>query len=97
LQDWTEIASAFDIASGFLWIGSLLALERRWQQLDKIRILLGAEISARTRQCASRRLEQRTEQILIKHRAAKEQIRFLERRASDCRRRSLGQNRTCKI
>ena len=27
LQDWTEIASAFDIASGFFEIGSLLALD----------------------------------------------------------------------
>ena len=47
LQDWTDIASAFDIASGFFEIGSLLALDGRWQALEKIRILLGAEISAR--------------------------------------------------
>ena len=33
LQDWTEIAKAFDIASGFFEIGSLLALDGRWQQL----------------------------------------------------------------
>jgi superfamily II DNA or RNA helicase len=64
LQDWTEIASAFDIASGFFEIGSLLALDERWQQLDKIRILLGAEMSARTRQALLEGLRRRTEQIL---------------------------------
>jgi hypothetical protein len=40
LQDWTEIASAFDIATGFFEIGALLAPEPGWQKLDKIRILL---------------------------------------------------------
>src|SRR5437660_7732063 len=64
LQDWTEIASAFDIASGFFEIGSLLALDERWQQLDKIRILLGAEMSARTRQALLEGLQRRTEQVL---------------------------------
>ena len=49
LQDWTEIASAFDIATGFFEIGALLALDGRWQKLDKIRILMGDEVSVRTR------------------------------------------------
>ncbi len=50
LQDWTEIASAFDIAAGYFEIGALLALDGQWQKLDKIRILMGNEVSARTRQ-----------------------------------------------
>jgi superfamily II DNA or RNA helicase len=50
LQDWTEIASAFDIATGYFAIGSLLSLDGKWQKLDKIRILMGNEVSARTRQ-----------------------------------------------
>jgi len=49
LQDWTEIASAFDIATGYFEIGSLLALDGRWQKLDKIRILMGDEMTQRTR------------------------------------------------
>src|SRR5665647_1981005 len=48
LQDWTEIASAFDIATGYFEIGALLALDGHWQKLDKIRILMGDEVSART-------------------------------------------------
>jgi superfamily II DNA or RNA helicase len=50
LQDWTEIASAFDIATGYFEIGALLALDGKWQKLDKIRILIGNEVSKRTRQ-----------------------------------------------
>jgi hypothetical protein len=50
LHDSTEIASAFDIATGFFEIGVLLALEPGWQKLDKIRILLGDEMTAWTRQ-----------------------------------------------
>jgi hypothetical protein len=48
LQDWTEIANAFDIATGYFEIGSLLALDGKWRKLDKIRILMGNEVSART-------------------------------------------------
>jgi superfamily II DNA or RNA helicase len=50
LQDWTEIASAFDIATGFFEIGSLLALDGKWQKLDTMRILMGDQATARTRQ-----------------------------------------------
>ena len=50
LQDWTEIAKAFDIATGYFEIGALLALEGKWQKLDKIRILMGDQVTARTRQ-----------------------------------------------
>ena len=49
LQEWSSIAKAFDIATGYFEIGALLALEGRWQKLDKIRILMGAETTHRTR------------------------------------------------
>jgi hypothetical protein len=64
LQDWTEIASAFDIATGFFEIGALLALDSGWQKLDKIRILLGDEMTARTRQALLEGLRERTKAIL---------------------------------
>lgn len=50
LHEWTQISSAFDIATGFFEIGALLALDNEWQKLDKIRILMGAETTKRTRQ-----------------------------------------------
>jgi hypothetical protein len=39
----------FDIATGHFEIGALLALEGKWQKLEKIRILMGAETTQRTR------------------------------------------------
>ncbi|MGH2882649.1 MAG: hypothetical protein ACRDPA_08140, partial [Solirubrobacteraceae bacterium] len=47
LHDWTEIAKSFDVATGYFEIGSLLELDGRWQQLEKIRILMGAEVVVR--------------------------------------------------
>jgi superfamily II DNA or RNA helicase len=49
LQDWTGIAIRFDIATGYFEIGALLELDGKWQQLEKLRILMGDEVSHRTR------------------------------------------------
>src|SRR3990172_10471661 len=49
LNEWTDIAHTFDIATGFFEIGSLLALDGQWQKLDKIRILMGDTVSKRTK------------------------------------------------
>ena len=49
LEEWSGIAKAFDIASGYFEIGALLALDGRWQGLGKIRILMGSEATHRTR------------------------------------------------
>ena len=43
LEEWADIAKAFDIATGFFEIGALLALDGKWQSLEKIRVLMGAE------------------------------------------------------
>jgi hypothetical protein len=48
LQEWTDIAKSFDIATGYFEIGALLALDGKWQGLDKIRIMMGAETTHRT-------------------------------------------------
>jgi superfamily II DNA or RNA helicase len=64
IQDWTEIASAFDIATGYFEIGALLALDGKWQKLNKIRILMGDEVTARTRQALLDGLRARITKIL---------------------------------
>ncbi|MSR17951.1 MAG: helicase, partial [Phycisphaerales bacterium] len=48
LEEWCGIAKAFDIATGYFEIGALLALDGKWQPLEKIRILMGAEMTDRT-------------------------------------------------
>src|SRR6266542_3706627 len=49
LEEWSGIAKAFDIATGYFEIGGLLALGEKWRALQKIRILMGAEMTLRTR------------------------------------------------
>lgn len=49
LQEWCDIAHSFDIATAYFEIGALLALEGKWQKLDKIRVLMGDEVASRTR------------------------------------------------
>jgi superfamily II DNA or RNA helicase len=48
LEEWTQIARAFDIATGCFEIGGLLMLDGKWQGLDKIRILMGSDTTHRT-------------------------------------------------
>lgn len=50
LDEWASIAKSFDVATGYFEIGALLALDGKWQGLDKLRILMGAETTQRTRQ-----------------------------------------------
>ncbi len=49
LHEWADLAGRFDIATGYFEIGALLALDGQWQKLDKIRILMGDEVTPRTR------------------------------------------------
>jgi superfamily II DNA or RNA helicase len=49
LRQWCEVARAFDIATGFFEVGALLALDGHWQRLDRLRILMGDQVSRRTR------------------------------------------------
>lgn len=49
LREWCELSRQFDIASGFFEVGALLELNGEWQKMDKIRILLGDEVSKRTK------------------------------------------------
>ena len=48
LRQWSDLARSFDIATGFFEIGALLALDGKWQQLEKIRLLMGDEVSLQT-------------------------------------------------
>lgn len=49
LTDWCSVSKQMDIATGYLEIGGLLALDTHWQKLDKIRIILGSEMTKRTK------------------------------------------------
>jgi superfamily II DNA or RNA helicase len=48
LAEWCGMSKQMDIATGYLEIGGLLTLDTNWQKLDKIRIILGDEVTKRT-------------------------------------------------
>jgi superfamily II DNA or RNA helicase len=64
LEEWSGIAKSFDIATGYFEIGALLALDGKWQPLEKIRILMGAETTQRTRKALLDAVRARAVQIL---------------------------------
>jgi superfamily II DNA or RNA helicase len=64
LEEWSGIAKAFDIATGYFEIGALLALDGKWQPLEKIRILMGAETTHRTRKSLLDAVRSRAVEIL---------------------------------
>lgn len=64
LEEWSGIAKAFDIATGYFEIGALLALDGKWQPLEKIRILMGAEWTHRTRKALLEAVRSRAVEIL---------------------------------
>lgn len=49
LREWCQVARAFDIATGYFEVGSLLALDGQWQRVKRIRILMGDEVSHRSK------------------------------------------------
>ena len=57
LEDWCSISKAFDIATGYFEIGALLVLGDKWKQVAKIRILMGDEVSLRTKSAFAQGLQ----------------------------------------
>ncbi len=57
LHDWCQIAKGIDIATGYFEIGSLLALKDEWQKVDQIRLLMGDEVSKRTKAAFEKALQ----------------------------------------
>lgn len=49
LMAWCGLSKTIDIATGYFEIGALLALQDKWQDVDAIRILMGDEVSKRTK------------------------------------------------
>lgn len=57
LREWCPISKQMDIATGYLEIGGLLTLDTEWQKLDKIRIILGNEVTKRTKTVLEKAVE----------------------------------------
>ena len=57
LAGWRRLSRGLDVASAYFEIGSLLALDRHWQKVDTTRLLLGDEITKKTKRVLAEALK----------------------------------------
>lgn len=66
LRRWCNHSASVDIATGYFDIGALLCLGENWQQVDKIRLLMGDDLNLRTAKILAQMLKQRAAGVLEK-------------------------------
>ena len=49
LSEWCGISRQMDVATGYFDVGGLLAVDQKWQMLEKVRIILGDEVTKTTK------------------------------------------------
>jgi superfamily II DNA or RNA helicase/HKD family nuclease len=77
LHDWCQISKSVDVATGYFEIGSLLALKDEWQKVDHIRILMGDEVSLRTKAAFTAGLQKLKQRLDLSLETEKEKNDFL--------------------
>jgi superfamily II DNA or RNA helicase len=78
LHDWCQISSSIDVASAYFELGSLLALNGEWQKIDEIRVLMGDEVSRRTKAAFVQALSERKARLDASIEVEKERDDFLD-------------------
>ena len=53
LKEWCDLSKAIDVATGYFEVGGLLTLDGSWQTVPEIRILMGDDVSKRTKKAFS--------------------------------------------
>lgn len=77
IRDWCQISRSIDVASAYFEIGSLLALEGEWQRVGEMRILMGDEVSRRTRKAFEQAVADRAARLDASIEVEKERDDFL--------------------
>jgi superfamily II DNA or RNA helicase len=77
LHDWCGLSKGIDVATAYWEIGSLLSLEEEWQKVDAFRILMGDEVSRRTKNAFQRAVSERIARLDASLEAEKEKNDFL--------------------
>lgn len=77
IRDWCQISRSIDVASAYFEIGSLLALEGEWQRVDEMRILMGDEVSRRSRKAFEQAVSERVNRLDSSVEVEKEKDDFL--------------------
>lgn len=78
LSGWCRLSKSIDIATGYFEIGSLLALDNEWDKVDTIRVLMGDEVTRKTKAAFSEALVQRTQRLDDSVEAEKTKNDFLD-------------------
>lgn len=77
LHDWCQLSKAIDVATGYFEIGGLLGLKDEWQKVDALRILMGDEVSRRTKKAFAEGLQRVTSKLDDSLETEKEKNDFL--------------------
>ena len=77
IRDWCQISRSIDVASAYFEIGALLALEGEWQRVDEMRILMGDEVSRRSRKAFEQAVSERVSRLDASVELEKEKDDFL--------------------
>lgn len=78
LHDWCGLSSGIDVATAYWEIGSLLSLGDEWQKVDAFRILMGDEVSRRTKNAFIKAVSERVARLDASLEAEKEKDDFLD-------------------
>ena len=78
LHDWCQISKAIDCATGNFEIGALLALDNEWQKVDQFRILMGSEVTPRTKNAFLQGLDETKRRLDTSIEVEKERNEFLK-------------------
>lgn len=78
LAEWCQLSRGIDIATGYFEISALLALREMWQSVDQIRILMGDEVSFRTKRAFQQGLTRIQSQLDGSLESEKERNELLE-------------------
>ena len=78
LSEWCDLSNAIDIATGYFEIGALLCLKDKWQNVDRIRVLMGDEVSRRTKRAFTEGLRKITDRLDQSLESEKPETTFLK-------------------
>jgi hypothetical protein len=81
LSEWCDLSNAIDVATGYFEIGALLCLKDKWQNVDRIRVLMGDDVSHRTKRGFTDGLKKITDRLDQSLESEKAKIDFLGRRS----------------
>ncbi len=88
LVGWCRLSAGLDVASAYFEIGALLSLDGAWQKVDKIRILMGDEVTKKTETVLTQALAGRLDASIEEQKNSRRFFWMVSRRSSTRSRRA---------